>query len=223
MNEAMYARARVVAVDDDVRRAGLAGHVVAGDRGAGGGPAVGEHAAAASSAARAAAVGEMIRWPAGVVRRLAADRLDDVRRAEDPAVGDRRVRGRHLHRRDRLALARTAGCPSTSPSTATSAGRSPAPRPAGRRRSASRTRTGEPSSRTAARRASSRSRRRRCCSRRGGCWRPTASRRRGPRRRGSGGRRPGAAEGLSNTVFGVTSPSCSAPATVIALNVDPGS
>ena len=47
----------------------------------------------------------MIRLPSGSGRRLAADGLDDPRRAQDAAVGDRGVGGRHLHRRDRLALA----------------------------------------------------------------------------------------------------------------------
>jgi len=36
---------------------------------------------------------------------VTADRLHHVRRSQDAAVGDRRVHRRHLHRRDRLALA----------------------------------------------------------------------------------------------------------------------
>ncbi len=43
--------------------------------------------------------------PRGTLRGHAADGLDDVRRAQHAAVGDRRVGGAHLDRRDRDALA----------------------------------------------------------------------------------------------------------------------
>src|SRR5947209_2134744 len=42
--------------------------------------------------------------PRSLARWLVSDLRDDVRRAQDAAVGDRRVRVRDLQRRDRLAL-----------------------------------------------------------------------------------------------------------------------
>ena len=105
----------------------------------------------------------------------AADGVDDVRRAQDAAVRDRGVAGRHLHRRDREALAHRHVGRRSSRSSPRSRARCPAPRPAGRRRSACRSRSGGPTGRSGARRASARSAPRRRWTTRRGCPRPCAS------------------------------------------------
>ena len=73
--------------------------------------------------------------PAGSGCGLAADRADDVRRAQDPAVGDRRVGASPSASASPARPDRSAGCRSRSPSSGRGAASRPLPRPAGRRRS----------------------------------------------------------------------------------------
>ena len=87
-----------------LRRAGLAAQLVAVDRRAGRRAARAEHALEHLAHLRGGLLGDH----ALALRDrplAAADRVDDVRRAQDAAVGDRGVGGAHLHRRDREALA----------------------------------------------------------------------------------------------------------------------
>ena len=223
MNDAMYVAAGVLAVDDDVGGAGLAGQVVALDRRAGGGAAVGRARRAACCAARPRCAEMITRWPAGSLTGLPPIGADDVRRA----AGCRRWRSPSRRWPSGSASPTrpgpSAGCPSTSPSTATSAGRSRPPRRAGRRPSAIRIRTGAPSSRTGSAPSfmpiSSAPMLLECLriwatvsvsspwASASWIWRSATC----------------STDGMLNWVSGLTTPSWSAPATVIALNVEPGS
>src|SRR3712207_4383302 len=89
---------------DLVRRAGLAGELVAGDLRLARRAARREDALE-HDAQRLARLGRDDAAALRDLRRAAVDGLHDPRRLEDPAVGDRGVRARHLHRRDADALA----------------------------------------------------------------------------------------------------------------------
>ena len=119
----------------------------AGSRGSTTSLAVPPGASTPSSIVRSCGGGarEMTRRPAGSAAGLPPIARDDVRRAQDAAVGDRRVGGGHLHRRHRARPGRSAGCPSRSPSSCRRRARCRAPRRAGRRRSAGRSRSAAPS------------------------------------------------------------------------------
>src|SRR5437588_3228410 len=95
--------ARVLAIDDLVRGAGLAGEVIAGNRGPGGRAAVGEHAPEHVAQLGGGGLGDDPA-PGGRREWLAGNRLHDVRRSQDAAVDDRGVGGGHLDQRHRFAL-----------------------------------------------------------------------------------------------------------------------
>ena len=103
----------------------------------------------ASCAARAAFFSLITRSPAGP-RRLRSPSLVEhqLRRAQDAAVGDRRVGGGHLHRRHREALADRQVAHRRAGVVVGRRERCPAPRPGTRCRSAGRSRSGGSSGRS---------------------------------------------------------------------------